>query len=61
MLTLQPKIINLKQYEALLEYIRIEVFDVVIYNMASPSQIHQLILLELSTLLNTYIKSKKGD
>ncbi len=29
--------------------------------MASPSQIHQSILLELSTLLNTFIKSKKGS
>lgn len=61
MLALQPETINLTQYEALPEDIRVEVFDGVIYNMASPSQIHQSILLELSTLLNTYIKRKKGD
>ncbi len=61
MLALQPETINLTQYEALPEDIRIEVFDGVIYNMASPSQIHQSILLELSTLLNTYIKRKRGD
>lgn len=61
MLALQPETINLTQYEALPEDIRVEVFDGVIYNMASPSQIHQSILLELSTLLNTYIKRKRGD
>lgn len=60
-LALQPETINLTQYEALPEDIRVEVFDGVIYNMASPSQIHQSILLELSTLLNTYTKRKKGD
>jgi len=61
MLALQPETINLTQYEALPEDIRVEVFDGVIYNMTSPSQMHQSILLELSTLLNTYIKRKRGD
>ncbi len=60
-LALQPETINLTQYEALPEDIRVEVFDGVIYNMTSPSQMHQSILLELSTLLNTYIKRKRGD
>ena len=56
----QPKITTLEQYETLPEDTRVEVFDGVIYNMASPSQIHQTLLLELSTLLNSYIKQKKG-
>lgn len=60
-MALQPETINLTQYEALPEDIRVEVFDGVIYNMTSPSQMHQSILLELSTLLNTYIKRKRGD
>jgi Uma2 family endonuclease len=42
------------------EDIRVEVFDGVVYDMASPSQEHQTILLELSTFLNSYIKGKKG-
>lgn len=59
---LQPQLesITLEQYEALPEDVRAEVFDGVLYNMASPSQEHQTLLLELSTLLNAYVKGKKG-
>lgn len=55
-----PEIIDLEEYEALSENIRAEVFDGVVYDMASPSQNHQIISMELSTILNTYLKSKKG-
>lgn len=44
-LALQAETINLTQYEALPEDIRVEVFDGVIYNITSPSQIHQSILI----------------
>ncbi len=57
----QSEIITLEQYEALPEEKRAEVFDGVIYDMASPSQDHQTISIELSTIINTYIKSKKGS
>ncbi len=57
----QPQITTLEQYEALPEDVRAEVFDGHIYYMASPSQIHQSILLELSTLLNSYVKNRKGN
>lgn len=57
----QSQIITLKQYEALPEDIRAEVYDGQISYMTSPSQIHQSILLELVTLLNSYVKSRKGD
>ena len=57
----QPETITLEQYEALPEEKRVEVFDDIVYDMASPSQVHQSILLELSTLLNSYVKSHKGD
>lgn len=56
----QPAIITLEQYEALPAETRMEVFDGIIYNMSSPSQEHQTILLELSSLLNSYVKQKKG-
>ena len=55
----QSELITLEQYEALPEDNRAEVFDGIIYAMASPSQDHQTISMELSTILNTYIKEKK--
>lgn len=57
---LQPPLITLEQYEALPEDKRVEVFDGVIYDMSSPSQIHQAIYMQLSTVINNYILSKKG-
>ena len=53
-------LMNLEQYENLPENSQIEVFDGIIYNMASPSEDHQTISMELSTTINTYIRSKKG-
>lgn len=57
----QPETITLEQYETLPENRRVEVFDGVIYDMASPSQIHQTLSMELSNILYNYLKSKKGD
>lgn len=61
MMAVQPQqnSITLEQYEALPEEDRAEVFDGQIYYMASPSQEHQAISMELSTMLNIYLKSKK--
>ena len=56
----QQRFITLDEYEALPEDTRAEVFEDQIQYMASPSQIHQTILLELSSYLNSYVKSKKG-
>lgn len=56
----QPNFITLEQYEALPENVRAEVFDGVIYNMASPSQDHQAILTELLVAIRSYIKKKSG-
>lgn len=54
-------LMNLEQYENLPEDSQIEVFDGIIYNMASPSEDHQTISMELSTTINNYIRSKKED
>lgn len=56
----QPETITLEQYEALPEEKRVEVFDGIVFDMASPSQDHQTISMELSTMINTYLKSKNG-
>lgn len=55
-----PETITLEQYEALPENRRVEVFDDVVYDMASPSQIHQTLSMELSNILYNYLKNKKG-
>lgn len=57
----QPEKITLEQYEALPENRRAEVFDGIVYDMASPSQIHQALSMELSNILYNYTKSKKGS
>ena len=57
----QQKLVSIEQYEALSEEERAEVFDGIIYDMSSPSQDHQTISMELSTILNTYIKGKNGS
>ncbi len=55
----QQPVITLKEYEAIPEDTRAEVFDGQIFYMAGPSRIHQSISMELSTILNLYLKSKK--
>lgn len=57
----QPGTITLEQYEALPEEKRVEVFDGIVYDMDSPSQIHQSILLKISVLLDSYLTSKGGS
>lgn len=57
----QPQLITLEQYEVLPEDKRIEVFDGIVYDMASPSQIHQSVSMELSNIIYNYIKSQKGS
>ena len=56
----QPETITLEQYEAFPEEKRVEVFEGIVYDMASPSQIHQSISMQLSTVINNYILRKKG-
>jgi len=57
----QPGAITLEQYEALPENRKVEDFDGIVYDMVSPSQIHQTLSMELSNILYNYIKNKKGS
>ena len=56
----QLELITLEQYEKLAEDKRIEVFEGIVYDMASPSHIHQAISMQLSTVINNYILQRKG-
>ena len=60
---IQPQLefITLEEYEALPEDKHIEVFEGIIYDMASPSRIHQALSTDLLTTFYTYIKKKNGD
>ncbi len=55
-----PETITLEQYEALPQGHRVEVFEGVAYDMASPSRLHQAISMELSNIIYNYMKKKKG-
>ena len=57
----EQEIFTLEQYEALPEDKRVEVFEGVVYDMASPSQEHQAISMELSNIIYNYMKRKKGS
>lgn len=59
-LQLQTETITLEQYETIPEEKRIEVFDGITYDMASHSQLHQAISMELSNIFYNYIKSNNG-
>ncbi len=57
----QPERITLKEYETLPDDKRVEVFEGIIYDMASPSRIHQALITDLITTFHTYIQKKNGD
>lgn len=57
----QPELMNIEQYNNLPEDSHVEVFDGFIYDMASPSEVHQTISMELSTTINNYIRNKKAN
>ena len=58
----ENKLYTYADYLAYPENERVEIIDGHIYAMSpSPSQIHQEIITELTTSINNYIKSNKGD
>ena len=54
------ELMDLRQYESMPEEQRMEVFDGIAYNLASPSQLHQSILSELLVSIRKYIRNKNG-
>lgn len=56
----QQLLTTLEEYDTLPKDVRAEVFDGQVQYMAGPSQIHQSILLELSSSLHSYVKKRKG-
>lgn len=56
----QRKNFTEEDYYNIPEDVRAELIDGQIYYQAAPSRIHQTISGELYTVINNYIKSKKG-
>lgn len=58
----ENKLYTYSDYLSYPEGERIEIIDGHIYRMAAaPSRIHQAIIMELSTIINSYIKSNNGS
>lgn len=57
----QAKIYTEEDYYSIPEDVRAELIDGHIYYQAAPSRIHQTLSGELLTVINNYIKAKKGD
>lgn len=57
----QSECITLDEYRALPDDMRVEVFEGIVYDMASPSRIHQALIANLITIFYTYIQKKNGD
>ena len=58
---LDTEMITLEQYDNLPEDRRVEVFEGFVYDMSSPSQIHQALSMELSNIIYNHIKNKNGS
>ncbi|MCD8241561.1 MAG: Uma2 family endonuclease [Lachnospiraceae bacterium] len=50
----------LKDYYELPEERRVELIDGVIYDMAAPTSVHQILISEIRDILQSYIRSKDG-
>lgn len=57
----QEKYYTVEDFYKIPEEIHAELINGELVYMGSPSRIHQKLLVELITLINHYIKSKKGD
>lgn len=57
----QKQFYTTQDYWNLPEDVRAELIDGQIYYQAAPSRMHQEILMELSTIIRNYIRSKKGS
>ncbi len=52
---------TLEDYYRIPDDIRVELIDGVIYDMAAPTSLHQLICLEIASALREYIRKNRGN
>lgn len=52
---------TLEDYYAIPDDIRVELIDGVIYDMAAPTRLHQLLIGEIHGILREYIRSNRGS
>ena len=52
---------DINDYLAIPDGIRVELIDGVIYDMAAPTNIHQVLIVQIASRLNAFIEKSNGD
>lgn len=54
-------VMTIEEYDSLPENVRVELIDGEVYDMASPSRIHQTLVVKLCNIISNYIEKNDGE